>query len=227
MENRLDELFKNKLAHHATHPSEGAWGKLRAGLGKKNRPVIIVWRIAAALLLMGCLIAALYQMQTPSGQIKKEVAQKKEIKANPSPAIAKIESKQVEKTISKSLKKKLKPIVRTSFAPVIKEEIRSIEVAEVEKDNERSINNVVLPLQVDTKAPIVANVEKPIVLEFTLVPIETEAVATLGAEKKRLKKFFEKAKDLKNGEGGIDLADFTSKLFAANNKPAKNKESIN
>jgi hypothetical protein len=227
MENRLDELFKNKLAHHATPPSESAWGKLQANLVKKNRPVII-WRIAAALLLMGCFIAALYQMQTPGGQVKKELAQKNEIKTDPSTGIAKIETKQeAEKPISTSLHKRVKPKVQKSLAPVMKEEFKPIQVAEVEKNSEHSVDDLVLPLQVDTKAPAVANVEKPIVLEFTLAPIETEAVASVGTEKKGLKKFFEKAKDLKNGEGGIDLADFTSKLFASNNKPDKNKENIN
>lgn len=231
MENRLDELFKSKLAHHATPPSQSAWEKLETGLVKKNRPVI-VWRIAAALLLMGCFIAALYQMQPSNGPIKKEMAQTNEIKEKNNPstatAIAEIENKQEEKkTISKSLQKKVRPKVQNKMTPVIKEEIQRIQLAEVEKDSEQITNEIAPPLQVDAKAPLVAKIEKPIVLEFTLAPIETEVVAHTGAEKKGLKKFFEKAKDLKNGEGGIDLADFTSKLFAANNKQDKNKENIN
>ncbi len=229
MENQLDELFKSKLAHHATPPSANAWEKLQASLVKKNRPVII-WRLAAALLLMGCLIAALYQLQTPSGQNKNVLARKNEIKAkeNPSGELAKSEDKRDEKkTISTPQQKIVRPKSQNNVVPMAKEEIRPLQVAEVEKDIERSTSNGVPALQVDSQVTVIAKAEKPIVLEFMLAPIEPQVIANVTAEKKGLKKFFEKAKDLKNGEGGIDLADFTSKLFASNNKQDKNKESIN
>src|SRR5260370_42474144 len=64
---RVDQFFKNKLEDHSIAPSENAWTKVEAGLSKKNN--VVLWRWAAAVLLMGALITIIYQSQ------KTEVAQ--------------------------------------------------------------------------------------------------------------------------------------------------------
>src|SRR5882762_418315 len=58
---RVDQFFKNKLEDHSITPSENAWTKVEAGLSKKNNTVL--WRWAAAVLLMGALITIIYQSQ--------------------------------------------------------------------------------------------------------------------------------------------------------------------
>ena len=55
MENKLDSLFKKKLEEHSLPPREDAWARVEANLPKKNN--VIAWRIAAAILFAGALIA--------------------------------------------------------------------------------------------------------------------------------------------------------------------------
>jgi hypothetical protein len=56
--NRIDELFKTKLANHQVAPSADAWQRVEAGLVKKNSAW--VWRLAAAFVLFGLLSGAWY-----------------------------------------------------------------------------------------------------------------------------------------------------------------------
>lgn len=55
---RIDQFFKNKLDDHTIAPSENAWSRVEAGLSKKNN--VVLWRWAAAVLLMGALISVGY-----------------------------------------------------------------------------------------------------------------------------------------------------------------------
>jgi hypothetical protein len=78
-----------------------------------------------------------------------------------------------------------------------------------------------------TTPVVVAQTEKPIVLEITLAAIETVVTAQVEEKNSGLKKFFIKAKELKNGESGINLADFANRLFASNHKQDQDKNNLN
>jgi hypothetical protein len=79
-----------------------------------------------------------------------------------------------------------------------------------------------------TTAPVVAaQTEKPIVLEITLAPMETVVADQVEEKNSGLKKLFIKAKELKNGESGINLADFANRLFASNHKQDQEKDILN
>src|SRR5260221_10566584 len=63
---RVDQFFKNKLEDHTIAPSENAWAKVEEGLSKKNN--VVLWRWAAAVLLMGALITIIYQSKKENNQ---------------------------------------------------------------------------------------------------------------------------------------------------------------
>jgi hypothetical protein len=65
---KIDQLFKNKLDDHTIAPSENAWAKVETSLSKKNN--IVLWRLAAAVLLMGALLSVVYWSQTGNDQEK-------------------------------------------------------------------------------------------------------------------------------------------------------------
>ncbi|MBI3482347.1 MAG: hypothetical protein HY015_05145 [Bacteroidetes bacterium] len=72
---RVDQFFKNKLEDHTIAPSENAWAKVEAGLSKKNN--VIVWRWAAAVLLMGALISIIYWSQRGAENVDPVLVEKK------------------------------------------------------------------------------------------------------------------------------------------------------
>jgi len=72
---RLDQFFKNKLDDHAIAPSENAWAKVESGLSKKNN--VVVWRLAAAVLLMGALVTIIYWSLKSTENEQPALAQKK------------------------------------------------------------------------------------------------------------------------------------------------------
>src|SRR5258707_4949475 len=63
---RVDQFFKNKLEDHTIAPSENAWAKVEEGLSKKNN--VVLWRWAAAVLMMGALITIIYQLRKENNQ---------------------------------------------------------------------------------------------------------------------------------------------------------------
>jgi hypothetical protein len=231
MKNKIDELFKGKLEHHATSPSAEAWAKIEDRLPKKNK-IIFVWKIAAAFALFGIAIVALYWLQSNNDEMgETELANKKiELpnqaieKKTTAPSIAKSEIKQKENSDSKNdIIKSIQPI--TKIESKKEETLNVVETPKVEEKNEliAEINTQV------TKVEPVTTVkrEKPIVLEFTLLPIERPTIAQAEDENEGkitgLKKAFAFAKDLKNGESSIDLSNLKENFFAHNTKKDKSR----
>ena len=54
MENRLDELFRNKLSGNRIEPSEDAWNKLNDGLARKRKKKLVARLAVAASLALIC-----------------------------------------------------------------------------------------------------------------------------------------------------------------------------
>jgi hypothetical protein len=176
MENRVDELFKNKLEHYASSPPLGAWARIEASLVKKNSP-LVVWRLAAALLLMGCLLTALYwatrdndlnrnssiiQIIEPV-QLAPTETEKPTIKVEEKKTTTKIDRTTVNQTNRVILQ-----VVDVEVDPTVM-------LTATAETVEPTANEVTIPSTTSTLA--VAQTEKPIVLEITLAPIETIVTA--------------------------------------------------
>lgn len=225
MENRVDELFKNKLEHYASSPPAGAWARIEASLVKKNNPVV-VWRVAAALLLMGSLLTALYWMQSDNDlRSNSSMVQKIEPQLAPK-EIAMPAAKAEQQTATIEKQPNTRPKTKR-IAKLVAQVGRQVTVLEDQPTVE--VLTVASELTVSpTTAPVVAaQTEKPIVLEITLAPMETVVAAQVEEKNSGLKKFFIKAKELKNGESGINLADFANRLFASNHKQDQDKNNLN
>ena len=224
MENRIDELFKSKLEYHAVLPSSIAWQKVELNLIKKNSPIIWV-RIAAVFALCGCLITALYWMQTnQSNKIAPSISQQKE-KADPPKLISEETKTRQEKnsaTTFKSNQVQNKIERRTPQSIPVQKKIEEVSSLKIAEANQEKTEEMMVPVQEVAKIEVTSvSLEKPIVLEFTLSPVENVVFTKSETKNSGLQKFFTKAKEIKNGEGGIDFAELTSKLFASNHKQDK------
>jgi hypothetical protein len=225
MENRIDELFRNKLEYYTSSPSAGTWARIETSLVKKNNPVS-VWRVAAALVLMGCLLTALnWLLSDNDSRSNSSRVQKIEPKLAPK-EIAMPVAKAEQKTATIEKQPNTQPQTKrmTKLAAQVNSEVTVLEdqpAAEVSTvANELSVSPTAAPLAV-------AQIEKPIVLEITLAPMEKVVTAQVEEKNSGLKKFFIKAQELKNGESGINLADFANRLFASNHKQDQDKNNLN
>ncbi len=225
MENRVDELFRNKLEYYTSSPSAGTWARIEKSLVKKNNPVS-VWRVAAALVLMGCLLTALnWLLSDNDSRSNSSRVQKIEPKLAPKEIampVAKAEQKTA--TIEKQPNTQTQAKRMTLLAAQVNSEATVLEdqpAAEVSTvANELTVSPTAAPL-------VIAQIEKPIVLEITLAPVEKVVTAQAEEKNSGLKKFFIKAQELKNGESRINLADFANRLFASNHKQDQDKNNLN
>lgn len=227
MENRLDELFKNKLEHHTFSPTQNAWERIEASLVKKNSPVFF-WRLAAALLLTGCFLTALYWTTRDNNNLNNNssIVQKMEpaqlVLIETEKPKAKVDEK---KATTKMHRAALKQTKRVESQVTEVESEPTVNLTASTEVVELTANEVTIQPATSTLA--IAQIEKPIVLEFTLAPIETAVTAQTEEKNSGLKKFFIKAKELKNGESGINLSDFANRLFASNHKQDQEKNILN
>jgi outer membrane biosynthesis protein TonB len=220
--NRIDELFKNKLANHPVAPSADAWQKVEAGLLKKNSAW--VWRLAAALVLFG-LVSGAWYLWTKNTEVKPELVQQPVPSQKEIPAIVQPEEQKqnlVAETKTEILSKQNK---KSTF-------IKS----EKKKEEPEKVDNVKPEVTIQPEVLITENkteptpARKPIVIEFTLdaMPINmTEpavAVASVDNDKSGLQKILEKARELKNGESELgSLRDAKNELFALDFRKDKTK----
>jgi hypothetical protein len=216
MKNQIDELFKQKLEHHPLPVPTEAWVKIEATLPKKNK-LIIWWRLAAVFLLSGLLVSAIYWLQAN----EKENAQSTLVEKKVEPLSQQVEKKVAEVVIHKiEAKVQQKPKIKNSKVEKPKVEVAVAEV--IEESKIEVIEQVILPTVKEAIA-ITTNIERPIVLEFTLSPIESTTVARAEEKSTGFKRMLEKAKDFKNGESTFDLQEFKENLFALNTKKDKVK----
>jgi hypothetical protein len=223
MSNPIDQLFKNKLSELRAKPSGEAWKKVDAGLSKKNNKVIL-WRMAAVLALFG-LLTTTWFYANETNQEAKSIS-----KAEPNTQESTQTLNSIPSTVPVETEKK--NLQQTETKPLKKQKNRSTEVA---------VNNIIteqlkeeqqaVPLVIDQnivmESTTVAKVEKPIVIEFTLDAITTETlqVARVNEEKNTgIKKIFDKALELKNGESDFgSLRDAKNELFAFEFRKDKTK----
>jgi len=227
MSNKIDKLFSRKLADHSLAPSANAWQKVEAGLSKKNN-YVIAWRAAAVFVLIGLLTGSWFYWQSEQKERAMNLAGKKEVpaeiipKVEVAPAITLQKEDPVQQVASNSYQEKRQTsqqeknkIAQQPQLAIINEP-QSIEVNEVET------------IKIETnETAVVIKTEKPIVIEFTLDPIAqaTPIIAeTTEPTKPALKKIWDKALDIKNGDAELGgLREAKNELFALDFRKDKSK----
>ncbi len=238
MENQMDKLFKDKLESHSLPPSEEAWTKVEAKLSKKNN--VIAWRIAAAVLLMGAFLSLFYWSQKSEKTVQLIIAVKPSQKENKLAQAAQgnsskkdeplqTEVKGKEKTSNKVVGKKESSSLVAEQPTQKEENIKTQSIIEERKENAVAVVNETKPeekliTQATSANKVASTTQKPIKLEFTLdnITSEEKIVATNNEVKNSgLKKVWELAREVKNGEGPI--REIKNELFALNFKKNKNQ----
>lgn len=225
MSNKIDKLFNGKLADHTLTPSAEAWSRIESGLSKKNK-FVIVWRAAAVFVLLGLLTGSWFYWQSEQNERAARLATKKGIpneinsEVKEVPTVATPKEEPVQHVASNSNQKKKPPL------PQEKKETQQPKVTIHEPELTLAIVEVD-PIKIETTdvTHVLTKTEKPIVIEFTLEAVPTTtAIAQADEEKPALKKIWDKALDIKNGDaelGGLRMA--KNELFALDFRKDKSK----
>ncbi|HCW08327.1 MAG TPA: hypothetical protein DGG95_13285 [Cytophagales bacterium] len=228
--NKIDQLFKNKLEDHSLAPSENAWAKVEAGLSKKNN--IIVWRLAAAILLMGVLLTILIWSQydtekTPALAEKKIMNSKPKIEPQ-AKSSASIENEKQSTQQREVIQKHDQAIYKQVKEIPVEEKLTQIEKNNSKENETQIVSNDIPSEQIKikpeekiivnatTKTEVASTPQKPMKLEFTLEGPSVETVATTSEVKNTgLKKVLEMAREIKQGEGPVfSLREKKDEFFA-------------
>ncbi len=227
MSNKIDKLFSRKLADHSMSPSAGAWSRIESGLSKKNK-FVIVWRAAAVFVLLGLLTGSWFYWQSEQNEqaglaTNKVVPNEKTPELMEAPEVTLQKEESVQQVASNSYQEQKqttqqgkKKITQQPPAPIINEPEPTLAIVEAE----------LIKTETAEVTQAVAKTEKPIVIEFTLDPVPSTktAIAEATEEKPALKKIWDKALDIKNGDaelGGLRMA--KNELFALDFKKDKSK----
>jgi cell division protein FtsN len=230
MSNKIDNLFNGKLSDHSLTPSAEAWSRIESGLSKKNK-FVIVWRAAAVFVLLGLLTGSWFYWQSKQNDhetrlVTKEPVPNKitqevnsEVKETPVAPLQKTES--VPQIAADTKQEKNKPVTQEQKKLMQQPQValNKPEPIKVEEIEQVKIETV--------EVTQVTKAEKPIVIEFTLEPVTQNTIAVAQAtetEKPALKKIWDKALDIKNGDtelGGLRMA--KNELFAFDFRKDKSK----
>lgn len=221
MNNRIDQLFKDKLSDHRMAPPADAWLKVEAGLTKKNS-YRIVWRAAAVFILVGLFITIGIQINRQlqkAEQLAEETnSQNEGTPQNVEPAVAMPQPTEQP----------------GSFTTLTKRNINVNDpVTVIEQDQPQPLQDVIENTE-ETMARLEVSEtvlepaqEKPVVIEFTLdpLPTRTEAIAKADSDKDSgIMKILDKALDIKNGESDFgSLRNAKNELFALDFRKDKQK----
>ena len=227
MSNRIDQLFKNMLSEHKAAPSAEAWTKVQSGLSKKNKRIIF-WRIAAVFVLFGVLISTWYFLSNDETITHPQLAKKKEIVTPPKEVIKKpVES--ITESVKTNITQSPENRKRRNEKSKVKKQIENSTSQNIAVENElqKQVEDKVMVTEQERIALSVKK-EKPVVIEFTLESISKEPIIEVAqaneAESSGLKKIWETALDVKNGDSDLGiLRDAKNQLFALDFKKDKTK----
>ena len=178
---RIDQFFKNKLEDHSMAPSENAWTKVGAELSKKNN--VVLWRWAAAVLLMGALITIIYWSQRGIENPHPALAEKKIEKG--SPIVSDPSNLTQPKNESPSEKSNTNNIVKNNLTKnsiqkketiaVVIHKTKMTEADEMNQshDNKNNSEEKIIA-EATPKKEVASSTRKPIKLEFTLEDLPSE-----------------------------------------------------
>ena len=231
MGNQLDKLFKDKLAGHTLPPSPQAWSKVEAGLSKTNKGVM-VFRIAASVLLASALAASMVWIASRQASIPLSLTQNTAKKQAPLKAIqpSKIEKKNTHKPAGADGKRIL-PHPNPPETATIPIEVSQPHALSTTQDHNSKIDSTQQPIVITDPVKLVAiqeTIVKPIIIEYRLETISllptTESPSTATAqEKSGFRKVIDFALEAKNSSPLGDLREAKDGLFAFNFKKEKQK----
>jgi hypothetical protein len=219
--NKLDELFKNKLEDYSLPPSASAWATVDASLRKKKKT--IVWfRIAACLALASVSWMLLPRANhnipsmavTPAPAKMKEVPAVKKLITEPALKTYPAKSALQANTIDSDTSDQIKVVFTESYSEAV--EITPITGDEI----------VLQETTILANTEIIAQVEKPLVIEYTLESVADQQEEV--ASRSKLQRVVDFALDAKNSDGALtNLRQAKDDLFAFNFKKDKTKTSKN
>lgn len=200
--NKLDSVFKEKLADHTVAPTAAAWGRIETGLLKKNNPVR--WMRWAAILVPGTILGFLW-LSKPEPSVQQVT------KAPTSEApttVASTNSPNIQQAIEVSqpiakMKKRIRQKESTRLAqqPVAEPQALTASFPESITSGDGMIIEPTL-----AEAPVdVVNQSKPLVLVFTLEPIASLPSPQFEEKKTSLMRVVDFAKIVKHSDPLGDL----------------------
>jgi hypothetical protein len=222
--NRIDELFKTKLANHQVAPSADAWQRVEAGLVKKNSAW--VWRLAAAFVLFGLLSGAWYLWNKNTGT-QPELVQQPNTPQKENPVMVQPEEQKQNLVVETKTNNQRKQKVNSKAVVVENKKESKGEVITTTVEEQKFVLTETEVTLAENKTETA--VRKPIVIEFTLdaIPVkvtEPVTIASVDDGKSGLQKILEKARDLKSGESELgSLRDAKNELFALDFRKDKTK----
>lgn len=225
MSNKIDKIFSRKLADHSITPSGEAWSRIESGLSKKNK-FVIVWRVAAVFVLLGLLTGSWFYWQSEQNEnasrlaTKKVAPNEKTPEVDEAPVVPSHKEEPVQQVASTSNQEKKQTTQQEKKKTTQQQQVAI-------NEPEQTLPIVEEPIKIESVevTQVVTKTEKPIVIEFTLDPIPSTKTAIAATEEKpALKKIWDKALDIKNGDaelGGLRMA--KNELFALDFKKDKSK----
>jgi len=210
MNNSIDSFFREKLEEHSVAPDASAWSRVESGLSKKNK--VVVWfRAAAALVLIAMGTWLFYSVNNTTENTEVVAELKSEIKTNE--AIVPREEEQVQNqlpavTDETTKNQRVAKVDKQRATPETKVEERD-EVATPDLTEEPKVTlaeNLVIEKTEITEVEI-GEKREPIVIVYELKDIVKKKpdidFEELPERKNGLKKVWEIASDVRNGESPI------------------------
>lgn len=243
MENKIDKLFRDKLEQHSVQPSANAWDKVAVGFPKKSpltpeggirRLQITIWRIAAAVALMGTIGVLIFNAldsneatpmaqdntpkveTTPADDSKEQKVKQEVLEQSTEPVIEKKQQRPVNKPVFN------RPSQLVAEAP--KENIKEETVPVTELATPTQTENTVATTEVSQPK---VEPEKTTVIVYTLAAVESKP-AEETAKAKPLQRMLTFAKDVKGGETTLaSVRNLKDNFFGADETTRTEKQNRN
>ncbi len=244
MENKLDKLFRDKLAHQSLQPSAQAWEKV--ALGASNSPsksrFVWAWRIAAVIAMAGFIGWYAFDKASSSEQLpmakeasdgKKQEIVKDALKANqekvsdnsivvPVNPKIKSESSEQQKKLDQLMSKKNNPAVQLALA----EEVRVLDEPDHQVETIASVEEEIKPTVVEEITATTVQ-EKTMVIVYSLATVEAQPDVVV-EKTNGLKKAIAFAKDVKGGETTLaSVRDWKDNFFGSDEQARVEKQNNN
>lgn len=205
---KIDPFFRDALENHEVTPSAHAWDKLEQKLDERKRG-FWMWRAAAAILVGA---AAVWLLLPAGADVVQPVLTENVIPSTPDKEVASRGAAPQPKSATEIRKKR----------KALKTVVKQTENTENPVQPLAEEQHLLVELDV-TPTKTVANVQKPIVIEFTLeeLPAQTTLADAQPEKEVGFKKVLTTIKEIKNGDRNLGLRDATHELFASNKRNEK------
>ncbi len=244
MENKLDKLFRDKLAHQSLQPSSQAWEKLVLGTSTSSSKSRFVWgwRIAAVIAMAGLIGWYASDQAVSSEQLpmaketldgKKQEILKDELNTNqqkvsdnaivvPVNPKAKSESSEQQKRLDQPMSKRNNPAVQLALA----EEVGVLDEPEQPVEIIASVEEEIIPAVI-AEPTVKSAQEKTMVIVYSLASVEAQPQVVV-EKTNGLKRAIAFAKDVKGGETTLaSVRDWKDNFFGSDEQARVEKQNNN